>query len=51
MYFVISLLPISTTSGAVPAASVASNFARCVVHVWYWTSTFGPGMSLLELRR
>jgi hypothetical protein len=35
LYFVISVLPISITSGALPPASVASNFARWVPHVWY----------------
>ena len=30
MYFVISVFPISMTSGALPPASVASNFCRCV---------------------
>ncbi len=43
MYFVISVFPISMTSGALFPASVASNFARWVPHVWYWTSTFQPG--------
>ena len=33
MYFVISVLPISMTSGAFPPASVASNFFRWSVHV------------------
>src|SRR4051812_9437656 len=45
MYFVISVLPISITSGVLPPASVASNFCRCVSQVWYWTSTFTPGWS------
>src|SRR5262245_34544110 len=45
MYFVISVFPISMTSGAFPPASVASNFARCCVHCWYWTLTFTPGWS------
>src|SRR5215468_1898846 len=43
MYFVISVLPISMTSGALPPASVASNFWRCVPHVWNWTFTSTPG--------
>src|SRR5919198_2132075 len=43
MYFVISVLPISMTSGAFPPASVASNFCRWVPQVWYWTFTFTPG--------
>ena len=43
MYFVISVLPISITSGALPPASVASNLPRCVPHVWYWTFTSTPG--------
>ena len=43
MYFVISVLPISITSGTLPPASVASNFCRCVFHCWYWTLTFTPG--------
>ena len=43
MYFVISVFPISMTSGALPPASVASNFCRCVVHCWYWTFTSTPG--------
>src|SRR5437764_13314585 len=43
MYFVISVLPISITSGLLPPASVASNFCRCVPQVWYCTSTFTPG--------
>ena len=46
MYFVISVFPISMTSGALPPASVASNFPRCVPQVWYWTSTFQPGFWL-----
>src|SRR5436853_6565006 len=43
MYFVISELPISTTSGVLPPASVASNFWRCVFHCWYCTLTLTPG--------
>src|SRR3954471_15291797 len=43
MYFVISVLPISITSGVLPPASVASNFCRCVFHSWYWTFTLTPG--------
>ena len=43
MYFVISVLPISITSGTLPPASVASNFCRWVFHCWYWTLTVTPG--------
>ena len=43
MYFVISVLPISITSGALPPASVASNFCRWVFHCWYSTLTLTPG--------
>src|ERR671926_405527 len=43
MYFVISVFPISMTSGTLPPASVASNFWRCVFHCWYSTLTFTPG--------
>src|ERR671934_2668570 len=43
MYFVISVLPISMTSGASPPASAASNFVRWLPHVWYCTSTLTPG--------
>src|SRR5439155_10666127 len=39
MYFVISVFPISMTAGVLPPAIVASNFWRCVPHVWYCTST------------
>ena len=46
MYFVISVLPISITSGVLPPASVASNFCRCVFHCWYWTFTVTPGFCL-----
>jgi hypothetical protein len=45
MYFVISVLPISMTSGVVFAASVASNFCRWSPQFWYWTSTDQPGWS------
>jgi hypothetical protein len=45
MYFVISVFPISMTSGVFPPARVASNFWRCVGHVWYCTLTFTPGWS------
>ena len=51
MYFVISVLPISMTSGALPPASVASNFCRWVPQVWNWTLTVDAGMLALELRR
>ena len=34
MYFVISVLPISITSGAFPPASIASNLWRWFPHVW-----------------
>ena len=43
MYFVISVLPISMTSGVLPPASVASNLLRWSPQVWYCTSTFTPG--------
>ena len=43
MYFVISVFPISITSGALPPASVASNFWRWAPHVWYWMLTLTPG--------
>ena len=43
MYFVISVFPISITSGTVPPARVASNFCRWVFHSWYWMSTVTPG--------
>ena len=42
MYFVISVFPISMTSGGLLPASVASNFPRCVGQLWYWTSTSQP---------
>src|SRR5579864_4733693 len=45
MYFVISVLPISMTSGVFPPASVASNFWRWSPQFWYWTSTVQPGWS------
>jgi hypothetical protein len=48
LYFVISVFPISITSGALPPASVASNFARWVPQVWYWTSTSQPGFCALN---
>src|SRR6266511_4622284 len=50
MYFVISVLPSSMTSGASPPASAASNFVRCVPQLWYWTSTSTPGCWALKLR-
>src|SRR4051812_3784455 len=43
MYFVISVLPSSITSGTLPPASVASNFWRWVFHCWYSTLTLTPG--------
>src|SRR3954451_21050407 len=43
MYFVISVLPISITSGVLPPASVASNLLRWSPQVWYCTSTVVPG--------
>src|SRR5439155_13779329 len=43
MYFTISVLPISTTSGAVPPAIAASSFGRCCVHCWYSTLTSTSG--------
>src|SRR6266550_316977 len=45
MYFVISVLPISMTSGVSLPAIVASNFCRWSVHDWYWTLTFQPGLA------
>jgi hypothetical protein len=48
MYFVISVFPISMTSGAVFAASVASNFCRWSGQFWYWTVTSQPGWLLLN---
>ena len=42
MYFTISVLPISITSGVLPPASVASNFWRWSPQFWYWTSTVQP---------
>src|SRR5438105_11604565 len=46
MYFVISVFPISMTSGPPPPASVASNFWRWSPQFWYWTLTVQPGWSL-----
>jgi len=43
MYFVISVLPISMTSGVFPPARVASNFWRWSPQFWYWTLTVQPG--------
>src|SRR5262245_23860002 len=43
MYLVISVLPISITSGTLPPASVASNFCRWVPQLWYWRFTCTPG--------
>ena len=48
MYFVISVLPISITSGALPPASVASNLPRCVPQFWYCTFTSTPGCLALN---
>src|SRR5690242_6206906 len=45
MYFVISVLPISITSGPPPPARVASNFWRWSPQFWYWTLTVAPGCS------
>ena len=45
MYFVISVLPNSMTSGVLPPAIVASKFWRWLPHVWYCTSTFQPGLA------
>ena len=42
MYFVISVFPISMTSGVLPPASVASNFCRCVPQLWYCTVAVAP---------
>ena len=47
MYFVISVFPISMTSGGLLPA-VASNFPRCVGQLWYWTSTSQPGFWFLN---
>ena len=43
MYFVISVLPISMTSGVSLPAIVASNFWRWSPQLWYWTLTVQPG--------
>ena len=48
MYFVISVFPISMTSGAVFAASVASNFCRWSPQFWYCTLTSQPGCACLN---
>src|ERR1043165_3963635 len=45
MYFVISVLPISITSGPPPPASVASNFCRWSPQLWYWMLTVVPAWS------
>src|SRR5436189_6391497 len=45
MYFVISVLPISITSGPPPPARAASNFCRWSPQFWYWTFTVVPGWS------
>ncbi len=45
MYFVISVLPISMTSGVSFPAIVASNFWRWSPQLWYCTSTFQPGLA------
>src|SRR5207302_9732686 len=45
MYFVISVLPISITSGPPPPARVASNFCRWSPQFWYWRFTVVPGWS------
>src|SRR6266480_776764 len=50
MYFVISELPSSITSGASPPASPASSFWRWLPHDWYWTSTSTPGCCALKFR-
>src|SRR5690349_10538527 len=49
MYFVISVLPISMTSGVSLPAMVASNFCRWSVHCWYWTFTDQPGFAASNL--
>src|SRR3954453_2483112 len=46
MYLVISVLPISITSGVFPPASVASNLLRWSLQDWYCTSTVVPGCLL-----
>ena len=43
MYFVISVLPSSITSGALLPARAASNFVRWSFQVWYSTLTSVPG--------
>src|SRR5262249_52661368 len=43
MYFTVSLLPISTTSGALLPAIDASSFVRWSDHCEYCTSTVTPG--------
>src|SRR5919204_258225 len=50
MYFVISVLPSSITSGASPPASAASNFWRWLPQLWYWTSTSTSGCCALKFR-
>src|SRR5919199_328080 len=47
MYFVISVFPISMTSGTLPPASVASNLPKWSGHVWYCTSTWSQTVSLV----
>ena len=43
MYFVISVLPISMTSGVLWPAIVASKFCRWSPQYWYWMLTVQPG--------
>jgi hypothetical protein len=50
MYFVVSELPSSITSGVSPPAIVASNFVRWSPHVWYWTLTSTSGCFALNAR-
>src|SRR5207249_11941168 len=48
MYFVVSELPNSRTSGVSPPAIVASNFVRWSPQVWYCTLTSTPGCFALN---
>jgi hypothetical protein len=50
MYLVISVLPISMTSGELPPARVASNFWRWSFQFWYWNDHRPAWVILLELR-
>ena len=48
MYFVVSVLPSSTTSGGVLPASAASSLVRWSGHVWYCTLTSVEGCFALN---